>query len=131
MDGRKIEAAGQNFQQFFAVVGDAAAGSAQGKRRTHNHRKADLASKFQTISQVIHQQRTGHVEPDLEHGVFEEQAVFGLLDRVHFRANELDVVLFEHAAVGKIDGEIQCGLSADRGQHGEARRRETSPVRCE
>ena len=31
MHRRKIEAAGQNLQQFFAVIGDAPAGAAQGE----------------------------------------------------------------------------------------------------
>ena len=37
------------------------------------------------------------------------------------RADQLDVVLFEHAAVGKLDGEVERGLSADGGQNGKAR----------
>ena len=37
------------------------------------------------------------------------------------RADQLDVVLFEHAAVGEFDGEVERGLSANGGQHGEAR----------
>ena len=52
------------------------------------------------------------------HGVFEQQAVFGLLDGAELRADELHVVLFEHAAVGQLDREVQRGLSADRGQQG-------------
>ena len=46
------------------------------------------------------------------HRVFEEQAVFGLLDGAELRADELHVVLFEHASVGQLDREIQRGLSA-------------------
>ncbi len=35
------------------------------------------------------------------------------------RADELHVVLLEHAAVGQLDREVQRGLPADRGQQGE------------
>ena len=43
--GREIEAAAQHFQHFFAVVGDAAARTAQRERRPDDHREADLARR--------------------------------------------------------------------------------------
>ena len=61
----------------------------------------------------------GNFEADLGHRIFEEQAVFALLDGVELRADELRAVLFEDAAVGEFDGEIESGLSADGGKHGE------------
>ena len=51
------------------------------------------------------------------------EAVFGLLDGGNVGADQLDVVFFEHAAVGKFDRKIQRGLAADRRQHGESRAR--------
>ena len=50
------------------------------------------------------------------HRIFEQQAVFGLLDGAKLRADELHAVLLEHAAVGQLDREVQRGLSADRRQ---------------
>ena len=64
--------------------------------------------------------RLGHVEADLLHRVFEEEAVFGFLDGLDIGADEIDVVLVEHAAVGEFDGEVERGLSANGGQNGEA-----------
>ena len=47
------------------------------------------------------------------------------------RADQLHVVFFQHAAVGKFDGQIQRGLSADRRQNGKIRAaRRASRVRC-
>ncbi len=53
------------------------------------------------------------------HRVFEQQAVFGLLDGAELRADELHAVLLEHAAVGQLDREVQRGLSADGRQQRE------------
>ena len=119
--GREIEAAGQHFAEFFAVVGDAAAGAAESERGTNDDGEADLARELEPVFRVVDQRRLGDVEADLLHRVFEEEAVFGLLDGRDIRADQLHVVLFEDAAVGKFDGKIQCGLSADGGQHGESR----------
>ena len=55
----------------------------------------------------------------MRHRIFEEQTVFALLDGVELRADELRAVLLEDAAIGQFDGEVQSGLSADRGKHGE------------
>ena len=128
---REIESAGQHFQQLFAVVSDAAAAAAQRERRTHDDREANLAGEFQTVFQIVHQRRLGNIEADLLHRVFEEKTVFGLLDCRHIGADQLHVVFFEHAAVGKFNGQIQRGLSANGGQDGEALRRATARARCE
>ena len=40
-----------------------------------------------------------HLDADLPHRVAEQQAIFGHLDRVDLRANQLDVVLLEDAAL--------------------------------
>ena len=119
MNRREIESAGEQFQQLFAVVGDAAAGSAERERRTQDDREADLAAEVEAVFQIVDQRRLRDVEADGGHRIFEEQAVFGLLDRAQLRADELHVVLLEHAAVGEFDREVQRRLSADRGQQRE------------
>ena len=52
------------------------------------------------------------------HRIFEQQAIFGLLDGAELRADELYAVLFEYAAVGQLNREVESGLPADSGQHG-------------
>ena len=125
MDGREIEAARQQFQQLFAVVGDAAAGAAERERRPQDHRETDLAAEVDAVFQIVDQRRLRHVEADGGHRVFEQQAVFGFLDGAELRADELHAVLFQHAAVGQLDREVQRRLSADGGQQGE----DASPCR--
>jgi len=116
VDGREIESAGEQFQQFVAVVGDAAAGAPKRERWPQDHREADLAAEVDAVFQIVDQRRFRHVEADGGHRVFEEQAVFGLLDRSKLRADELHVVLFKHAAIGQFNCEVQSGLSAHRRQ---------------
>ena len=59
-----------------------------------------------------------HLDADLAHRVAEEQAVFGDLDRVDRRANQLDVVLVENAALVQRDRQVERRLAADGRQHG-------------
>ena len=98
MDRRKIQAAGQHFEQLFAVVGDAAARAAQSEARPHDYREADLSGKFKTVSQIVDERGLWNVEADLLHRVFEKQPVFRLLNGLELRADQLDIVFFEHPA---------------------------------
>ena len=81
--------------------------------------KPILPAKARPSRDVADQLRLGHVEADLVHRVFEEQAVFGFLDGFELGADEFDAVLLEDAGVGEIDGEVEGGLAADGGQEGE------------
>ena len=128
VDGRRSRPRAR-LHQFFAVVSNAAAGAAERERWADDDRESDLAGELEAVFQIVDQRRFRHVEADPLHRIFEEKTVFGLLDGVELRANELHVVLFEDAGVGELDGEIQRGLSADRGQHGETRRSATSRLR--
>ncbi len=116
---REVEAAGENLHQLFAVVGDAAAGAAEGEAGTDEHRKAELAGKVEAVAQIVDQRGLRDFEADANHRVFEEQAVFGLLDGFELGADEFDVVAVEDAGVGQIDGEIEGRLAADCRQKSE------------
>ncbi len=134
VDGREVEAAGENLHQLFAVVGDAAAGAAEGEAGADEDREAELAGEVEAVAQVVDQSGLGDFEADADHGVFEEQAVFGLLDGFELGADELDVVAVEDAGVGQIDGEVERRLAADGGQQrklaGVRAVRRASPLRC-
>ena len=81
-------------------------------------READLGSEFRAVANVVHQRGARNIEPDARHGVFEKQAIFGLLDGFEPGANHLDVIFFENAGIGKIDSEIEGCLAAHRRQQG-------------
>src|ERR1700722_265839 len=112
MNRRKIEASGEDFHQLFAVVGDAAARATKCEAWANNYGKADLAGKLDAIFQIIDERRFRNVEADALHRIFEKQAVFSLLDGADLRADEDHVVLFEHAAVGQFNREVESGLAA-------------------
>ncbi len=100
MDGREIEAAGEDFHQLFAVVGDAAAGASEGEAGAADDREADFAGEFDAVFEIADQRGFWDVEADALHGVFEEETVFGFLYGADLRADQLHVVFFEDAAVG-------------------------------
>src|SRR5262249_49503873 len=52
---REVETTGEDIEQLFAVVGDAAAASAQREAWAHNNRKADFSGEFEAIFQVVDQ----------------------------------------------------------------------------
>ena len=72
-----------------------------------------MSANSQPAFDVVDQLRLRRVEADLAHRIFEQQAVFGLLDGVDLGADQLDAVLVEHAGFGQFDREIQAGLPAD------------------
>ncbi len=57
MHRREIQPARKNLHQLFAVVGDAAARSAQRKAWPDEHREAYLRREVQPVAQVVHQRR--------------------------------------------------------------------------
>ena len=65
VDGREVEAASEEFEQFVAVVGDAAAGAAERERGTEDDRESDLAGEIDPVFQIVDQGGLGHVEADL------------------------------------------------------------------
>src|SRR5436309_2827126 len=111
----RITSSSYSFQPLFSVVGDAAAGTAQGERGPHNDGKPNLARKFKSIFQIVNQCGFRHIEPDALHGIFKEEAVFGLLDRADVRSNQLHIVFVEHAAIGKLHRHVERSLAADGG----------------
>ena len=60
--------------------------------------------------------RLRRLEADLAHRIFEQQAVFGLLDGVDLGADQLHAVLLQHAGFGEFHREIQAGLAAHGGE---------------
>ncbi len=75
-------------------------------------RSANSSAALDAVDEL----RLRRLEADLAHGVFEQQAVFGLLDGVDLGADQFHAVLFEHAGFGQFHREIQAGLPAHGGE---------------
>ncbi len=113
VDGRKIQAALQNLFQLLAIVGDPAAGSAQGETRPQDDRITDTRGELQTFFYAVAELRLRRIEADLAHRVFEEQAIFSLLDGVDLGTDQLYSVALQHSRLRQRDGKIQPGLASD------------------
>ena len=113
MHRRKVQAARQNLHQLFAVVCNAAAGSAQRKAGTNEHRKAELRCKLQAVAQIIYERGFRYIEADAQHGIFEEQPVLGLLDGFELGADQFDVIAVQNPRVGQIDSQVERRLPTD------------------
>ncbi len=128
--GREIEAAAENLQHFFAVIGDAAARAAQRERWPDDHRETDLAGELDAIFRVVDQRRLGHVEPDALHRVFEEEAVFGLLDGGNVRADQERRCTFPARRHRKVRSQDSTRSVRRRSAARQNPRPATFPARC-
>ena len=73
----------------------------------------DRESLFQTFGN----RRLSRLESDLAHRVTEELAVFGHVDGVTRRTDQLAIELLEHALAHEIERRVERGLTTHRRQH--------------
>src|SRR5258708_7131702 len=110
---REVDAALQNLGEVFAIVGDAAAGSAERETRAQDDGVTGALCESQPVFDVVDELRLRRFQADLAHCVFEQQPVFGLLNRFDLRADQLHAVLVEHAGLRESDRQIETSLPAD------------------
>ncbi len=70
----------------------------------------------QRFGQRLRHAALRHDDANLFHRVAEQQAIFGHLDGGDRRADQLDVVLLEHAELVELHRQVQRRLPADRRQ---------------
>ena len=114
--GREFQAATRDLFELFLVVGDAAAGAAERERGADDRRIADGRLDLDGLFERPRDRGLRAVQADLGHRHAEQLAVFGHADRVARGADQLDVVLLEHAVVGEVERAVQRGLAAHRRQ---------------
>ena len=116
VDGRGVEAGLGHALEFLAVIGDAAAGAAEGVGRADDDRElaADEGDRLARGFEGLHDAGARDVEADVEHQLLEDLAVFAAFDRRFLRADQLDAVLLEDAGAGELEGKIERGLAAER-----------------
>jgi hypothetical protein len=108
-----LDAAPGNLLEFLDVVGDAAANAAHRERRPNDDREADLVDCGHGLRHRSDVPALGDVGADFSHRVAEAQAIFGDLDRLDRRADELDTELLERAVLAERHGQVERGLPAD------------------
>ena len=114
---REIESAGRDGFKLLFVVSDAAARATERVGRTDDERqRADLLRDGAGFLHVMRHAGLRQIEADLEHGVFEEQAVLALLDGFRLCADHAHAVFFQRPGTMQRHGRIQCRLAAERRQ---------------
>ena len=76
------------------------------------------SSALDRLLAIVHDLALGAFEPDPGHGVAEQQAVLGLVDRLGVGADQLDLVLLEPAVAMQRHRRVERGLAAHRRQDG-------------
>src|SRR5471030_2594964 len=109
---RCLQAALADGLELFFVVGDAAAGAAHRERGTDDDREAQRALHGPGFIHRVRDVRLGRTKADLGHRVLEFEAVFGLVDGLRRGADQLHVVLGQHAVVEQVERAVQRGLAA-------------------
>ena len=85
----ELETALGELAELLDVVGDAAADAAEREGRTNHQRKAERVRQLHRFGEISRQAALRHVETDRAHRVLEQLAVFGHLDGLDRRANQL------------------------------------------
>ena len=115
---RGLKPALTNRLKLFRVIGDTAARSTQGKAWANDSRKAQGFLDSPRLFHAVRDTRTGRTQSDFGHGIFELEAVFGLVNRLRRRTDQFHFVFFKNAVVPKIQGAVQRRLPAHGGKNG-------------
>ena len=78
--------------------------------------KARVFHQFPGLFDGPREPAPGHLQADAFHGLLEQFPVLRHLDRLELGADEFDPVTVQRARLGEFDGDVQGGLSTERGQ---------------
>ena len=118
VDGRGLQAVGDQGVEFGPVVGDAGTGAAEGEAGPHHAGQTDLGDRAAGLVQVVDRLAAADLQPDPLHGRLELVALLGLGDDLGVGADHLDAVLLQHAVPRQLHGQVQPRLAAQGGQQG-------------
>ena len=118
VDRAELEPVGDHPVELLAVVGDAAAGAAQGEAGPQDAGQADLVADAAGLVEAVGQAAPGALQADLLHALLEEVAVLGLADRLGGGADEPAAVPLQGPALVQGQADVQAGLAAEGRQDG-------------
>ena len=113
-----IEAAGNDVDEFLAVIGNAAAGAAHGEAGADDRRQTNEFQRGQRFLNRMRDAALRRFQADLVHRVAELQPVLGLVDGFGVGTDQLDIVFLQRAILGQRQRGVERGLPAHGGQHG-------------
>src|SRR5262249_4941340 len=99
MHRTQVQPARDDAFELFGIECDAAADSAERKRRTDDYRKPKTSNNALSLTNISYDFASRRLEADLRHRLFEELAVLRHMDGLGFGADHLDVVFVEDAAL--------------------------------
>ena len=114
----EVDAPVRDFPQGRLIIGDAAAGAAQGIGRPHDHRVADLVGKGHSGLHTFHHVRRDAGLADGFHAVLEALTVLRLMDGFGAGAQQAHPVLLQRAVLVEGHSQVQPRLPAQGGQNG-------------
>ena len=118
MNHGRVQAAFGDVHELFAVVRYAAAGSAQGERRSNNTRQSDVFQRLESFVHVVRQVRAGQVDASRRNRRAEIFAVFRMVNDFRVRAEHFNSQLVQNAHFRDLEPEVKTRLTAQRGQNG-------------
>ena len=112
-----FETALADLDEFFLVVGDAAAAAAHSERRSNDGRKAQRRLHLLRLFHAVGNGRARRAEADPGHRLLELLAVLRLVDGLLGGTDHLDAVLLQHAVFGQVERTVERRLAAHGRQH--------------
>ena len=113
---REFKALAHDGDELLVGMRDAAAGATEGKARTQHAGIAHALGDSLGVGHAVGIARARDLQANLGHGLVKELAVLAALDGGQVAADHLDAVLVERTVFRQLDGGVQTGLAAQRGQ---------------
>ena len=114
--GRKLKALAHDGDELLVGVRDAAAGAAEGKARAQHAGVAHALGNGLGVFHAVGIAGARDLQADLGHGLVKELAVLAALDSGQVTTDHLDAVLVQRAVLCQLNGGVEAGLAAQRGQ---------------
>ena len=113
---RELQALAHDGDELLVSMRDATTGAAEGKARTQHAGISHALGDGLGVGHAVGIARARDLQADLGHGLVKELAVLAALDGGKVTADHLDAVLVERTVFRQLDGGVQTGLAAQRGQ---------------
>ena len=107
-----IQALDDNIDEFFLILGNAAARAAHGVSWAHDNRITNAVGKFHSTGHIFHNGAFRDRLTEFFHRFLKEFPVFGLLDGRQRRSQEFYAVFLEYTALCELYGKIESCLTA-------------------
>ena len=116
MDGRSLETGMGNELHFLVVMGNSAAGAAEGERGANDNGVSDFMGNTEgVVTGLCNIRRDGGLA-DFLHGLLEEFPVLGTVNGLDVGTDEVDAVIREEVLFLELHGDGETGLSAEAGE---------------